>query len=63
MIKKGVLQEGSNYRSKSLTSSWNYLSSSQKAIESRKMEIYAGMISNLDFNVGRLISFLEVRRY
>ena len=59
MIKKGVLQEGSNYRSKSLSSSWNYLSSSQKAIESRKMEIYAGMISNLDFNVGRLISFLE----
>ena len=40
-------------------SSWDKLNDYEKSIESRKMEIYAGMIENLDFNVGRIISFLK----
>ena len=28
-------------------------------IESKKMELYAGMIENLDFNIGRIINYLK----
>ncbi|GEO10097.1 arylsulfatase [Segetibacter aerophilus] len=39
---------------------WSSLSKSEQKIESRKMEIYAGMIENLDQNIGRLIQYLKV---
>jgi|TARA_B110000263_G_C15298820_1_gene506886 arylsulfatase A-like enzyme len=42
-----------------LYSSWDKLDDYEKSVESRKMEIYAGMIENLDFNVGRIIKFLK----
>ena len=38
---------------------WNDLSKSDKKIESKKMELYAGMIENLDFNIGRIINYLK----
>ena len=38
---------------------WNELSSEQKALEARKMEVYAGMVENLDDNIGRLIQYLK----
>lgn len=38
---------------------WKSLSKSEQRIESRKMEIYAGMIDNLDYNIGRLIQYLK----
>ena len=31
----------------------------EQRIEARKMEIYAGMIDNLDYNIGRLIQYLK----
>lgn len=39
--------------------SWDKLSARERAFEARRMEIYAGMISNLDDNVGRLIKHLK----
>jgi len=39
--------------------SWALLSKSEQRIEARKMEIYAGMIDNLDYNIGRLIQYLK----
>lgn len=39
--------------------SWDSLSDEEKAKESRKMEIYSGMVDNLDVNIGRLISYLK----
>ncbi len=43
---------------------WKSLSQSEKRLESRKMEIYAAMIDNLDYNVGRLVKYLkEVGEY
>lgn len=39
--------------------SWESLSAEEKAKETRKMEIYAGMVDNLDENIGRLISHLK----
>lgn len=38
---------------------WDSLSAEEQQFESRKMELYAGMIDNLDYNIGRLISFLK----
>ena len=38
---------------------WESLSEKEKMKESRKMELYAGMVDNLDFNVGRLIQHLK----
>jgi len=39
--------------------SWNDLSKLDKRKESKKMELYAGMIENLDFNIGRIINYLK----
>ncbi|ABZ76451.1 sulfatase [Shewanella halifaxensis HAW-EB4] len=38
---------------------WKQLSKEQKMIETKAMETYAGMISNMDYNVGRLQRFLK----
>ena len=35
------------------------LSKEEQKIEARKMELYAGMVENLDYNIGRLISYLK----
>jgi len=42
-----------------LVKPWDSLSASEKIRESRKMELYAGMLDNLDENIGRLISHLK----
>jgi len=39
--------------------SWSALSTKEKKTEQRKMELYAGMIDNLDDNIGRLLAHLE----
>ncbi len=38
---------------------WDSLSPQQKKKEARKMELYAGMVDNLDVNIGRLIKYLK----
>ena len=38
---------------------WNALSSEEKSIETKSMEIYAAMVSNLDRHIGRLVSHLK----
>jgi len=38
---------------------WNSLTAEQKAIEARKMEIYAAMVSDLDTYVGEVIAYLK----
>jgi arylsulfatase len=38
---------------------WDSLSSKERRIEARKMELYAAMVENLDHHVGRLIGFLK----
>lgn len=39
--------------------SWDSLSTQQQMKEARKMELYAGMVDNLDSNIGRLINYLK----
>lgn len=38
---------------------WDSLSLDEKKKESRKMELYAGMVDNLDSNIGRIIQHLK----
>lgn len=38
---------------------WTSLSAEEKKIESRKMEIYAAMVENLDAHIGQFIQFLK----
>jgi arylsulfatase len=40
---------------------WVELTSAAQQIEARKMELYAAMVENLDFHVGRLISTLKTQ--
>lgn len=41
------------------TEGWDNLSDEQKKFESREMEIYAAMIDNMDYHIGRMIEYLE----
>lgn len=38
---------------------WEQLSPQQRRVEARKMEIYAAMVGNLDYNIGRLLDYLK----
>lgn len=38
---------------------WAHLTPDQRANESRKMEVYAAMVNNLDRNIGRLVQHLK----
>jgi arylsulfatase A-like enzyme len=38
---------------------WSSLSAEEKAIEARGMEVYAGMVDNMDYHFGRVVEFLK----
>jgi len=38
---------------------WDSLSEEEKLKEARKMELYSGMVDNLDHNIGRIIAYLK----
>ncbi len=38
---------------------WSSLSEDEKALEARGMEVYAGMVDNMDYHFGRMVKFLE----
>ncbi len=38
---------------------WENISDEQKKIDAREMEIYAAMVDNMDFHIGRVIDYLE----
>ncbi|GGO85363.1 arylsulfatase [Marinobacterium nitratireducens] len=38
---------------------WNELTDEQRKIETRRMQIYAAMVDNLDHNIGRLLQWLD----
>ncbi len=38
---------------------WDSLNPEQQRQEARKMELYAGMVDNLDYNIGRLLDYLK----
>ena len=38
---------------------WSSLTKEKQAIESRAMEIYAGMVNNMDYHFGRVVNYLK----
>ena len=38
---------------------WNELGQEERSREARRMEIYAAMVENIDFHIGRLFSYLQ----
>jgi len=42
-----------------MVKSWDSLTKEQQAIESRGMEVYAGMVNNMDYHFGRVVKFLK----
>ena len=40
---------------------WSDLSDEERQVESRKMELYAAMLDNLDFHVGRILDSLQTK--
>ena len=38
---------------------WKELSDDDRAIEARGMEVYAGMLNNMDYHLGRVVNFLK----
>ena len=41
------------------TENWENISDEQKEIDAREMEIYAAMVDNMDFHIGRILDYLE----
>lgn len=59
-MKQGVLPENINMSVyESGADSWDSISDDEKLILSRKMEIYAAMVENMDFHIGRVLDYLE----
>jgi len=38
---------------------WNKLTEEERALESRGMEVYSGMLENMDYHYGRVVDFLK----
>lgn len=46
-------------RKGSLFKTWDELSTNEKSLEARRMEVYAGMVENMDYNIGRIFNYLK----
>jgi arylsulfatase A-like enzyme len=55
----GAGQGHADYGKGKVSKSWNSLSPLEKKAQARYMEIYAGMVDNLDHNIGLLIQHLK----
>ena len=42
-----------------MVKAWDSLGKEQQALESRAMEVYAGMVNNMDYHFGRVVKFLK----
>ncbi len=58
VIEQGLLPEDSKAGGGDLAS-WESLSDRQRAYEARKMEVYAGMATAMDQEIGRLVDYLQ----
>ncbi len=42
-----------------MVEAWDSLTKEQQALEARGMEVYAGMVNNMDYHFGRVVKFLK----
>ena len=59
LIERGVVRGSFLTSGNDWVEPWDELNEEQKSINSRRMEIYAAMVENMDHNIGRLINFLK----
>ena len=56
----GVVRSGARLPGRhAITPAWDALSSEEQARQSRMMEVYAGMVDNMDHHLGRVLDFLD----
>ncbi|KAF7557692.1 hypothetical protein G7Z17_g451 [Cylindrodendrum hubeiense] len=41
------------------TKTWDQLAPEERQVSARKMEVYAGMVDRIDYNIGRVMEYLE----
>jgi arylsulfatase len=59
-ISKGLIKADTTLiPSNNATAHWNSLTPYEKEVESKGMEVYAGIISNMDYHIGRMINYLK----
>ena len=58
-IDAGVIPAGPTAQVTPGTLNWDNLNEEQKRHHARRMEVYAGMVDNMDMHIGRLLSYLE----
>lgn len=57
---KGVVPRGAPLPNRHpMTRAWDDLTSQERAVESRGMEVYAGMLDAMDYHYGRVVNFLK----
>ena len=60
MIELGLFPPGTELAERAPTvTPWTELSDAARSIHARRMEVYAGVIDNMDDNIGRVIEYLE----
>ncbi|MCK8061699.1 MULTISPECIES: arylsulfatase [unclassified Fusibacter] len=55
----GLVPKDSDMLHHDFIDDWDDLSEEEKEFEAKRMAVYAGMVSAMDYNVGRLIDYLE----
>jgi arylsulfatase len=56
----GLVASGAPYPPRhELIEPWDSLDADRRALESRGMELYAGMMTNVDYHIGRIVQFLR----
>ncbi|MEM7800483.1 MAG: sulfatase-like hydrolase/transferase, partial [Chloroflexota bacterium] len=55
----GLVPDGSDRVEHDFIDDWDTLSEEEQRFEAKRMAVYAGMVSAMDHNIGRLIDYLE----
>ncbi len=55
----GLVPEGSSRVEHDFIDDWDALSEEEQQFEAKRMAVYAGMVSAMDYNIGRLLDYLE----
>jgi len=58
-VEMGLLPAGLQLQPNRVAPNWESLSETEQRESAKKMAVYAGMLENLDNNIGRLVSYLE----
>ena len=54
-----VAEDATAAAQSSMVRTWDSLTDQEREVEARGMEVYAGMVDNLDYHIGRVLDFLR----